>query len=76
MIKTNALFLLLFKVHIFREGHRLLRNLHQLVDWQYIGQMIGGDFAKLVAFSEYMNIYIRTDQTLFLFTQIFGAIFI
>ena len=35
------------KVHIFCEGHKILRNLHQLFDWQYIGQIIGGDFAKL-----------------------------
>ena len=34
------------KVHIFCEGHKILRNLHQLFDWQYIGQIIGGDFAK------------------------------
>ena len=35
------------KVHIFREGHKILQNLHQLFDWQYIGQIIGGDFANL-----------------------------
>ena len=23
-----------------------MQNLHQLFDWQYIGQIIGGDFAK------------------------------
>ena len=34
------------KVHIFLVGHKILQNLHQLFDWQYIGQMIGGDFAK------------------------------
>ena len=34
------------KVHIFWEGHKILRNLHQLFDWQYIGQIFGGDFAK------------------------------
>jgi hypothetical protein len=33
------------KVHIFREGHKILRNLHQLFDWQYVEQIIGGDFA-------------------------------
>ena len=36
----------LVKVHIFWEGHKILRNLHQLFDCQYIGQIIGGDFAK------------------------------
>ena len=35
-----------FKVHIFWEGHNILRNLYQLFDWQYIGQIIGRDFAK------------------------------
>ena len=34
------------KVHIFWEGHKILQNLHQLFDWQYTGQIIGGDFAK------------------------------
>ena len=35
------------KVHIFWEGHKILQNLHQLFDCQYIGQIIGGDFTKL-----------------------------
>ena len=43
------------KVHIFWEGHKILKNLHQLFDWQYVGQIIDGDFAKFAAFSEYMN---------------------
>ena len=34
------------KVHIFWEGHKVLWNPHQLFDMQYIGQIIGGDFAK------------------------------
>ena len=34
------------KIHIFWEVHNILRNLHQLFDWRYIGQIIGGDFAK------------------------------
>ena len=44
MSKQNANYGL--KVHIFWEDHNILRNLQQLFDWQYIGQMIGGDFAK------------------------------
>ena len=32
------------------EGHKMLQNLHQLFDWQYIGQIIGGDFAKFCGF--------------------------
>ena len=31
------------KVLIFWEGHKILWNLHQLFDWQYIGQIISGD---------------------------------
>ena len=26
------------KVHIFSEGHKILRNLHLSFDWHYIGQ--------------------------------------
>ena len=32
-----------------------MRNLHQLFDWQYIGQKIGGILQNFVAFSEYIN---------------------
>ena len=35
-----------FKVHISWEGQKCLKNLHQLFDWQYIGQIIGGDISK------------------------------
>ena len=35
-----------FKVHIFWEGHKILRNLHRRFDWHYIGQIYVGDFAK------------------------------
>ena len=34
------------KVQIFWEGHKILRNLHQLFDWQYTGQIVGGRFSK------------------------------
>ena len=34
------------KVHIFWEGHKILRNLHRKFDRYYIGQIYGGDFAK------------------------------
>ena len=37
-----------FKVHIFWEGHKILRNLPRKFDWHYIGQIYGGDFAKNV----------------------------
>ena len=35
------------KVHIFCEGHKILRNLHCRFDWHYIGQIYSGGFAKL-----------------------------
>ena len=52
-----------FEVHIFLEGHKILRNLHQLFDWQYIGQIISGDFAK---FCGLLRIYELYGQTLYL----------
>ena len=47
--------LYLLRVHIFWEGHKILRNLHQLFDLQYIGQIIGGDITKFYGLLEYMN---------------------
>jgi hypothetical protein len=34
-----------------------LRNLHQLFDWQYIGQKIGGDFAKFCGLLRIYELY-------------------
>ena len=45
------------KVHIFWEGHTILRNLGQLFDWQYIGQKIGGDFAKFCGLLKIYELY-------------------
>ena len=36
----------LIKVHIFLEGHKILRNLHQLFVLCTASQIIGRDFAK------------------------------
>ena len=38
-----------FKAHIFWDGHKILQNLHLILDHYYIGQIYGGDFL------EYMN---------------------
>ena len=38
------------KVHIFWEGHKILRNLHLRFDWHYIGQIYDGNFAKFCGF--------------------------
>ena len=34
-----------------------MRNLHQLLDWQYIGQIIGGDFAKFCGLLRIYELY-------------------
>ena len=39
-------------VHIFWEDHKILRKLHRIFDWHFIGQIYGGDFGKtFLAFS-------------------------
>ena len=47
----------LHKVHIFLEGHKILRNLHRRLrfDRYYLGQIYGADFAKLCGLLEYIN---------------------
>ena len=35
---ANYDYILLVKVHIFLEGHKILQNLHQTFDWHYIRQ--------------------------------------
>ena len=34
------------KVHIFWEGHKILRNIHLTFDWHNLGQKWNGDFAQ------------------------------
>ena len=41
-----------------------MRNLHQLFDWQYIGQINGGDFAKLCGLLRIYELYHRTPVLL------------
>ena len=45
---------ILDKVHIFWEGHKILRNLHLTFDCNYCSQKLGEDFAK---FSGLLRIY-------------------
>jgi hypothetical protein len=43
-----------------------LQNLHQLFDWQYIGQIIGGDFAKFCGLLRIYELYagvLQNDRT-------------
>ena len=51
------------KVHVFWEGHKILRNLCQLFDWQYIGQIIGGDFAKFCGLLRIYELYLCKCMT-------------
>ena len=46
------------KVQIFWQGHKIFRNLHQLFEWQYIGQIIGGDFPKFFGLLRIYELYI------------------
>ena len=58
----TAMILKLKKVHIFWDGHIILQNLHQLFDWQYIGQTIGGDFAKFCGLLRIYKLYLESCQ--------------
>ena len=44
-------------VHVFWEGHKISRNLHQLFDWQYIGQITGGDLEKFCGLLRIYELY-------------------
>ena len=45
------------KVHILWEGHKILQNINLLFDWQYIGQIICGDFAKFCGLFRIYELY-------------------
>ena len=45
------------KVHIFWEGHKILRNLQCRFDWHYIEQIYGGDFAKFCGLLRMFELY-------------------
>ena len=59
MLNTSMLNYFIFEFDIFREGHKVLRNLHRRFDRYYIGQIYGGDFAKLCGL---LRIYELYDQ--------------
>ena len=45
------------KVHIFWEGHKILRNLHLTFDCMYCGQKLGEDFAKFCGLLRKYELY-------------------
>ena len=53
-----------YKVNIFWEGHKILQNLHRRFDHYYIGQIYGGDFAKLFGLLRIFELYyvVATSQ--------------
>ena len=53
-----------FKVHIFWEGHKILRKLHCRFDWHYIGQIYGGDFAKFCGLLRISELYLVVQKEL------------
>ena len=63
LLKKAMLFDLFFnttwmrKVHIFWEGHTILRNLHCRFDCHYIGQIYGGDIAKFFGLLRIYELY-------------------
>ena len=60
MLKVTKRFLRFnesFKVHIFREGHKILRNLHRRFDRYYAGQIYGGDFANFCGLLRIYELY-------------------
>ena len=57
--------LLIDKVHIFWEGHKILWNLHQLFALWTASQIIGGDFAKFFGLLRIYELYIRNFERQF-----------
>jgi hypothetical protein len=42
-----------------------LGNLHHIVDWHYIGQIYGGDFAKLLGLLRIYELYPKYFMKIF-----------
>ena len=47
-----------FKVHIFWEGHKILRNLHLTFDCMYCSQKLGEDVAKFCCLLRMYELYV------------------
>ena len=55
------------KVHIFWEGHQILRNLHCRFDWHFMDKSTVEISQNFVAFSEYMNFNMGKLQQVIVF---------
>ena len=73
-VYTNCSFIFIKFIYVFWEGHTILQNLHQLFDWQYIEQIIGGDFAKFCGLLRLYELYQQRvcPQEILLQTNILG----
>ena len=58
------------KLHIFWEGHKILRNLHCRFDCYYIGQIYGGDFEKFCGFLRIYELYLKIGHKHYVFIVI------
>ena len=47
------------KVHIFWEGHKILRNFHLTFDCMYCSQKLGEDFAKFCGLLRIYELYLK-----------------
>ena len=50
------------KVHIFWEGHKILRNLHLTFDCMYCNQKLGEDFANFCGLLRIYELYVSTRK--------------
>ena len=57
-----------------------MRNFHQLFDWQHIGQIIGGDFAKFCGLLRIYELYLdkyalfRKENWIFIYYKMIGIV--
>ena len=56
-VEISSMNMNFFKVHIFWERHKILWNLHRRFDRYYIGQIYGGDFAKICGLLRMYELY-------------------
>ena len=62
LLRIGIWTLLCIKVHIFWEGHKILRNLHHIFVQCTASQIIGGDFAKFCCLLRIYELYKRRVQ--------------
>ena len=66
--------LLFLKVPLFWERHKILRNLHQLFDWQYRGQIVDEDIVKFCGLLRIFQPYIACFSFHIRFGELFSLL--